>query len=667
MARTSSRSSRRERWRIGLDSPVDLRPTGEIAHIGVVNNAFAVSCGAVLALSLVVSMRPAISDSGETPTDRPVEAHIDGYVTSGTCRACHPREYATWHSSFHRTMTQVAASESVLGDFNNARVESNGVRYRLFKEGDAFFAEWEQSARIGKQQRHRVLRRLLMTTGSHHDQMYWYSATRKDRALQQLPLDYSLRLGRWIPAQSTYLTPASKRASHAVGEWNRVCSKCHSVSPELRADDDGLLDTRVAEFGIACEACHGPAEEHVLRNRDPLHRYAQHLGGNNDSSIVQPARLDSRRAAQVCGQCHGVWLMGDELDGYRPGMNINERRIFVRPRYLEPDYQPGDARERRSRDVVRAAVAEDPGFFSSTFWSDGIIRVSGREYSGLLESPCFERGEISCNSCHSMHLSAADPRSVDQWRSDQLGDGMQGNAACTGCHPHLAGEALTAHTHHPTESAGSLCYNCHMPFTAYGIQKAHRSHTVTNPSADETLATGRPNACNGCHLDHTLAETAESLEQWYGMSPPRIAGDDAHVATGALWALRGDAGQRALAAWSMGWDAAREASGAREKSDWMIPYLAQLLDDPYDAVRFVAFLALRKRVAYADFDYDFVGPPSQRRAAVDRARAARRFVYATAVMTDASALLLDSSGAIVKQRFDELLRQRDNRRVDLRE
>src|SRR5271170_2831658 len=32
-----------------------------------------------------------------------------GYVTSDSCRACHPSEYASWHRSYHRTMTQPAS------------------------------------------------------------------------------------------------------------------------------------------------------------------------------------------------------------------------------------------------------------------------------------------------------------------------------------------------------------------------------------------------------------------------------------------------------------------------------------------------------------------------------------------------------------------------------
>src|SRR4029453_4794303 len=32
----------------------------------------------------------------------------DEFVTSATCKACHPAQYATWHASYHRTMTPPA-------------------------------------------------------------------------------------------------------------------------------------------------------------------------------------------------------------------------------------------------------------------------------------------------------------------------------------------------------------------------------------------------------------------------------------------------------------------------------------------------------------------------------------------------------------------------------
>ena len=51
----------------------------------------------------------------------------------------------------------------------------------------------------------------------------------------------------------------------------------------------------------------GPAQEHVRVNQNPLRRYGQLLSGGDEPTIVNPADLDSKASAQVCGQCHGVW------------------------------------------------------------------------------------------------------------------------------------------------------------------------------------------------------------------------------------------------------------------------------------------------------------------------------------------------------------------------
>ena len=91
-----------------------------------------------------------------------------------------------------------------------------------------------------------------------------------------------------------------------------------------------------------------------------------------------------------------------------------------------------------------------------------------------------------------------------------------------------------------------------------------------------------------------------------------------------------------------------------------------LLDDPYDSVRFVASLALRKRAGYANFDYDFVGTRAMRRSAVERARGVDR-TFAVSAASDRSVILLDESGKLDTERFDGLLLQRDNRAVDIRE
>jgi len=54
-----------------------------------------------------------------------------------------------------------------------------------------------------------------------------------------------------------------------------------------------------------------------------------------------------------------------------------------------------------------------------------------------------------------------------------------------------------------------------MPHTSYGLLKGIRSHQINSPTVKASLATGRPNACNLCHLDKTLAWSGQKLNEWY--------------------------------------------------------------------------------------------------------------------------------------------------------
>ena len=85
-----------------------------------------------------------------------------------------------------------------------------------------------------------------------------------------------------------------------------------------------------------------------------------------------------------------------------------------------------------------------------------------------------------------------------------------------------------------------------MSYTTYGLLKAIRSHQVGSPSVQASLETGRPNACNQCHLDQTLAWTAEYLQNWYDVPAPELEADERTVSAALLWTLQGDPGQRAL-------------------------------------------------------------------------------------------------------------------------
>jgi predicted CXXCH cytochrome family protein len=562
------------------------------------------------------------------------------YVSSDRCQACHPRQYSSWYATYHRTMTQVATPASVRGEFDGRTLVATDGSYRLLRRGDAYWVSLADPGASQQEPAARVERRVVMTTGSHHQQRYWVESG-QGRRLDLLPFAYLLAERRWVPGEAIFLTFPHMRHGLGQGMWNKICSSCHSTGP--RPAPNGELaqpETEVAELGIACEACHGPAAQHVAANRLPLRRYWLHVSGEPDSTIVNPSQLASTRSAEICGQCHSVSEPVDprarlrDGDPYRPGQALEDVRHVLRPVGSWPEREPRDA----------------PSTLEMSFWPDGTARVSGREYNGLIESGCFQRGALTCLSCHSMH---------DSDRDKQLASGMGGDEACLQCHAAMRAD-VSQHTHHATDSEGSRCYNCHMPYTSHGLLRALRSHRIDSPSAATSAKSGRPNACNLCHLDQTLAWTARHLSGWYGTAPVTGSEEEEHVSAALLWLLKGNAIQRAIIAWHMGWGPALAASG----SDWQAPFLAQVLNDPYAAVRFNAGRSIRALPGHEAFAYDYLGSDEEHRRAQSEVL---QTWSAHGPARGESVLLMQEPGRVQEAALGRLFLQRDDRLARINE
>ena len=69
------------------------------------------------------------------------------------------------------------------------------------------------------------------------------------------------------------LHPPSDPLFSETGHWNSTCIACHATHGKPEFDtpfgsqpiETQVVETTVAEFGIACEACHGPSAEHAAR------------------------------------------------------------------------------------------------------------------------------------------------------------------------------------------------------------------------------------------------------------------------------------------------------------------------------------------------------------------------------------------------------------------
>ncbi len=567
------------------------------------------------------------------------------FTGSSACRSCHAGHYESWHDTYHRTMTQLASEESVVAPFDGRTLEWPGIQCKVSRQGRWFVAEmadpdWESSQfpegipRYQDSGAPRLQLPIVMTTGSHHLQAYWVPSTHGNK-LRLFPWVYHIDSGRWMPNGDSFINPPDANRYSQI--WNNNCILCHSVAGDV-GYDPGNWQSSVAELGISCEACHGPGEAHVKKHRNPLTRYLARMSEEADETIVNPARLSNEKSSEVCGQCHTAFS----------GETSTPKNVY-----------------RAGADYHSIFTLADPQKDES-FWKDGTMRIGGREFSGMIQSQCYLKGELSCISCHSMHASDPDK---------QMQPGMLNNDACTQCHAQYAAN-VEQHTHHAAGSEGSLCYNCHMPYSSYALFNAVRSHRIDSPTVKSSIEAGRPNACNQCHVDQTLAWTDEHLQKWYGHSATELTDEHKQISATALWLLKGDAIQRVLAAWTMGWKPATMASGMH----WQPALLQRLLDDPYTMARYNAWNSLKKLGIELE-GYDFLADPKLRNGPIElpnsqagqggadtegASRVQSQAEIANPKLADGLKPLYDG-GHLSREAVERLLRQRDNRPITLTE
>ena len=575
----------------------------------------AVLVGAV-AVGLRLERRVLSADLG-----RPRDLHGGGYVGSVACRGCHEEHYASWHRTFHRSMTAEATPDSVRGDFSGATLRQGGVTARM--ERDARGA-YQMTFTSGGAPPRTV--DVVRTVGSRRYQQY---LARDGDTYWRLPVAWQVEERRWFPMTGAFLfsdpsgDPVGSPPGRTVGQpvfgggdfdrhvtrWNDNCVFCHNVAPNPARDPgSGRFATSVAELGVACEACHGPGAEHVARNGNPLRRWALESSGGADPTIVNPSRLTPARAADLCGRCHGQRI-ADQIEPL-----LEHGDPFV----------PGDDLAIESAPLWRDTPLRGDGqAFSERFWDDGTPRLTAYEYQGLLQSPCTMRGPMTCTSCHGMH--EGDPRGQIRARFG----GKSSNAMCTGCHTALATlEAARLHAHHDPagEGAGGRCVSCHMPRIVYGVLDMHRSHRIEVPDPARAAAAGRPDACTSCHVERTVAWAEAAARRLWGgarFSP----GARVPAGSSPLEALFGGPPvARAAAADALGRAPATDGEARARRVGALLDVMAQ---DRYPAVRHLAWRSVRRLVApdappgtgFAA-DYDPSANLAQRADAVSRLRAA---------------------------------------------
>jgi len=504
---------------------------------------------------------------------RPLFARADDYVGASACRACHPDHHASWRRTYHASMTQLPDRATVRGRFDGAAVTAFGATATPFERDGRFFFRLPAFGGEGPRDAE-----VALCVGSRRYQQYFERVDGSNGVVyRRLPLLWHIGEARWLHVNGVFLEPDDDDWSKHQAVWNANCIFCHNtgVAPGLRPVEgtaDKRFDTHVADVGIACESCHGPARAHVALYTSPLARYRAALDKSGVAAaraIVDPLRVGAAESAALCGQCHAqripdpidkIWTFLDSGPTYRPGGLLAGH---VTPLARDtPVPSPGD-----------------PDTFRQRFWSDGTARLTAYEYVGLTQSPCFRGGRFACTSCHTMHAGDV----AGQLAPDRLGD-----RACTQCHAAIARD-VGAHTHHAPASSGSRCVECHMPRIVYGVLEIHRSHRVESPDVARDVEGGRPNACTACHVDRDAAWAADRMRDFWGERHrrPAVRPDGAPLdAPEALVSLHaGDPLQRAVYVAALGRvdAAAPPATRAAALANALVG-----LGDAYGAVRILA-------------------------------------------------------------------------------
>src|SRR5262249_50021964 len=135
------------------------------------------------------------------------------------------------------------------------------------------------------------------------------------------------------------------------------------------------------------------------------------------------------------------------------------------------------------------------------------------------------------------------------------------------------------------------------------------------------------------------------------------------VSAAVLLLLKGDSVQRALAAWSAGWLPALEVSG----SDWLPPLLAPLLEDSSPVIRLMASRSLEMIDDRDKIDYDFVASAAQLAKARRKVTALWGELPLARRLSLPQRVLVKADGTLDHRRIEQLLGQRDQRELRVRE
>jgi hypothetical protein len=367
--------------------------------------------GAVLALLPGVRVGHARTRSAQTASPQNMGSS-NGYVGSKLCAECHRTIYNTFsQTDMGRSMSLV--SPKLLQEIPNSAHLFDAKLNRHFevsvKDGRLYQDDYEIGP-DGKEIFHDTQRvEFIIGSGANG----FGAIVRRGDSLFEAPLSFYSKTQRWA------LSPGYEFYDYGFSRPILPgCIVCHSGRPQPIPDGNGrFLDPPFTDLAIGCENCHGPGASHGWEMRE--------IGPGTDGnghSIVNPAKLPSWLADNICASCHQtgdarVLKLGKNFQDFRPGSALDDTQaiLMVPPRRDAPPQS--DLLEHYLSMTLSKCYTGSGSRLSCITCHDPHVQPAEQEVSAYFRMKCL--------TCHT-EKSCAVPIAIRQ-RKDPPDN-------CAGCH-----------------------------------------------------------------------------------------------------------------------------------------------------------------------------------------------------------------------------------------
>ncbi|MCO8120188.1 cytochrome C [Stieleria sp. TO1_6] len=323
-----------------------------------------------------------------------------GFVGADACAECHRERHAGFRETGHYQTSAVCTADRVLGPLqppgNQLQTDDPSWSIRMQSE-DGQVAQVVQLL----DWRFPIPMDVIVGSGKLAQTfLFW-----QQDALYESHVSYFTKTqmdgsGQWLASPGFEAVDANYARPIRV-----ECLECH-VTYIAKKEPPNRFHRESAIWGISCERCHGPGQQHVeFHQQTPSQTKAKF--------IVHPQDLSRQQQLDLCAQCHsGGFKFRQQPFRFRPGDDIDDFHKLYHP------------------------DSEDTGVHTSN------------QLTRLKQSECFKQSEMTCTTCHNPHQL-------------QRGDLVAFSKACLKCHSALQCKQKTLT---PVELAAD-CISCHMPRT----------------------------------------------------------------------------------------------------------------------------------------------------------------------------------------------------------